>query len=89
LGKPAAHFRPLGPGPYAAVPCHLGSLLFPAPCITLGGLDVGAGQRVLRSDGTCIDGLFAAGRCAAGVTSRSYLSGLSRADCVFSGPHRR
>jgi len=74
-----------GPGPYAAVPCHLDSLLFPAPCITLGGLDVDAGQRVLRPDGTCIGGLYAAGRCAAGVTSRSYVSGLSLADCVFSG----
>jgi len=85
MGKPAELFRPLGPGPYAAVPCHLDSLLFPAPCITLGGLDVDAGQRVLRPDGTFIDGLFAAGRCAAGVTSRSYVSGLSLADCVFSG----
>ena len=85
MGKSAELIRPLGPGPYAAVPCHLDSLLFPAPCITLGGLDVDAGQRVLRSDGTCIDGLFAAGRCTAGVTSRSYVSGLSFADCVFSG----
>lgn len=85
MGKSAELFRPLGPGPYAAVPCHLDSLLFPAPCITLGGLDVDAGQRVLRSDGTCIDGLFTAGRCTAGVTSRSYVSGLSLADCVFSG----
>jgi 3-oxo-5alpha-steroid 4-dehydrogenase len=85
MGKPAALFLPLGPGPYAAVPCHLDSLLFPAPCITLGGLDVDDHQRVLRTDGTVIGGLYAAGRCAAGVTSRSYVSGLSLADCVFSG----
>jgi 3-oxo-5alpha-steroid 4-dehydrogenase len=85
MGKPAELFRPLGPGPFAAVPCHLDSLIFPAPCITLGGLDVDADQRVLRTDGTAIEGLYAAGRCAAGVASRSYVSGLSLADCVFSG----
>jgi 3-oxo-5alpha-steroid 4-dehydrogenase len=40
---------------------------------------------VRRADGTTILGLFAVGRCAAGVASRSYVSGLSLADCVFSG----
>ncbi len=72
--------------PFAAVPCHLGGVLFPAPCITLGGLDVdGATQQVRRDDGTAIAGLFAVGRSAAGIASRSYVSGLSLADCVFSG----
>jgi 3-oxo-5alpha-steroid 4-dehydrogenase len=85
MGKPAELFRPLGPGPWAAVPCHLDSLLFPAPCITLGGIDVDDDQRVRRPDGTSIGGLYAVGRCAAGVASRSYVSGLSLADCVFSG----
>jgi 3-oxo-5alpha-steroid 4-dehydrogenase len=32
-----------------------------------------------------VDGLYAAGRAAAGLCSRSYVSGLSLADCVFSG----
>jgi len=40
---------------------------------------------VLRPDGSPIDGLYAAGRTAAGLCSRSYVSGLSLADCVFSG----
>ena len=30
-------------------------------------------------------GLYAAGRSAVGLCSRSYVSGLSLADCVFSG----
>jgi len=85
MGKPAELVRPLGPGPWAAVPCHLDSLMFPAPCITLGGIDVDEDQRVRRPDGTTIAGLYAVGRCAAGVASRSYVSGLSLADCVFSG----
>lgn len=32
-----------------------------------------------------IRGLYAAGRTAAGICSNSYVSGLSPADCVFSG----
>ena len=54
--------------------------------LTLGGLvvapDTGA---VLRPDGTPVPGLYAAGRSAVGLCSRSYVSGLSIADCVFSG----
>ena len=58
----------------------------PAPVLTLGGLvvDHGTGQ-VLRQDGTAVAGLYAAGRSAVGLCSRSYVSGLSIADCVFSG----
>ena len=41
--------------------------------------------QVLRPDGSPVDGLYAAGRSAAGLCSRSYVSGLSLADCVFSG----
>ncbi len=86
LGKPGEHLQPLAHPPFAAVPCHLDGQLFPAPCITLGGLAVDPEtQRVQRTDGTEITGLYAVGRCAAGVASRSYVSGLSLADCVFSG----
>ena len=54
--------------------------------LTLGGLVVAedTGQ-VRRADGTLIPGLFAAGRTAVGLCSHSYVSGLSLADCVFSG----
>jgi 3-oxo-5alpha-steroid 4-dehydrogenase len=59
---------------------------YPCPMMTLGGLvvdeDSGA---VLRADGTAVDGLYAAGRTAVGVCSDSYVTGLSLADCVFSG----
>ena len=58
----------------------------PAPVLTLGGLVVTpeSGQ-VLRPDGRPVEGLYAAGRTAAGLCSRSYVSGLSLADCIFSG----
>ena len=85
MGKSADLVRPVVEPPFAAVPCHLDSVLFPAPNITLGGLDVDEDQRVRRSDGNVIPGLYAVGRCATGVASRSYVSGLSLADCVYSG----
>ena len=54
--------------------------------LTLGGLkvDEGTGQ-VLNADGAGVPGLYAAGRNAVGICSNSYVSGLSLADCVFSG----
>ncbi|GLZ28605.1 23S rRNA methyltransferase [Lentzea sp. NBRC 105346] len=53
----------------------------PTPILTLGGLvvDEDTGQVV------GVPGLYAAGRSAVGVCSESYVSGLSLADCVFSG----
>ncbi|MGH3734677.1 MAG: FAD-binding protein [Micromonosporaceae bacterium] len=61
-------------------------LAYPAPMLTLGGLrvDEQTGE-VLRPGDTPIDGLYAAGRSAVGICSHSYVSGLSLADCVFSG----
>lgn len=86
-GKPAQLVRPLSSPPYSLIDVsvrpRLGS---PAPMLTLGGLrvDEDSGQ-VLRGDGPGVPGLYAAGRTAAGLCSRSYISGLSLADCVFSG----
>jgi 3-oxo-5alpha-steroid 4-dehydrogenase len=91
-GGPDAHgkadelLRPLVRPPFYAVRCNLDSRLFPAPCITLGGL--GVDERtgaVVDAEGCSIEGLYAAGRAAAGVASRSYVSGLSLADCIHSG----
>lgn len=62
------------------------SPFFPIPGLTLGGLVVdGESGLVKREDDTVIEGLYAAGRNAVGVCSNSYLSGLSLADCIFSG----
>lgn len=87
VGKPAEFVRPLATPPYSLIDVSVRpSLLYPCPMLTLGGLvvdeDTGA---VLRGDGSPIVGLHAAGRTAVGLCSRSYISGLSLADCVFSG----
>ncbi|KAK2606347.1 hypothetical protein QQS21_003278 [Conoideocrella luteorostrata] len=56
------------------------------PALTLGGLEVdGATSMVLNEAGNAISGLYATGRNAVGICSRNYVSGLSLADCVFSG----
>jgi len=46
---------------------------------TLGGLAVDKRARVLREDGTAIDGLYAAGVDVGGVASGGYASGLAQA----------
>jgi 3-oxo-5alpha-steroid 4-dehydrogenase len=86
-GKAAALVRPLGQPPYSLIDCSIRpSRWFPAPMLTLGGLVVAEDTgRVRRADGTAVPGLYAAGRSAVGLCSRSYVSGLSLADCVFSG----
>ncbi len=86
-GKPLDQVRAQDQPPYSLIDCSVRPRLFyPAPVLTLGGLVVApeSGQ-VLRPDGSAIGGLYAAGRSAAGLCSRSYVSGLSLADCVFSG----
>ncbi len=86
-GKPPGARRAQDQPPYSLIDCSVRPRLFyPAPVLTLGGLVVApeSGQ-VLRPDGTPVAGLYAAGRTAAGLCSRSYVSGLSLADCIFSG----
>ena len=87
MGKTPDLVRALDRPPYSLIDCSIRpSQFYPAPVLTLGGLLVGpeTGQ-VLRSDGTAVAGLYAAGRSAVGLCSGSYVSGLSLADCVFSG----
>ena len=56
------------------------------PAFTLGGLRVDGNTGLLQNNGGgLIPGLYAAGRNAVGLCSNSYVSGLSLADCVFSG----
>jgi 3-oxo-5alpha-steroid 4-dehydrogenase len=86
-GKPADLACPQDRPPYSLIDFSIRPrLMSPAPVLTLGGLvvDQETGQ-VLRADGTAVPGLYAAGRSAVGLCSRSYVSGLSLADCVFSG----
>jgi 3-oxo-5alpha-steroid 4-dehydrogenase len=86
-GKAPELVRPLEHPPYSLIDCSIRHRMAqPAPMLTLGGLvvDEKSGQ-VRRADGSVLAGLYAAGRNAVGVCSNSYVSGLSLADCVFSG----
>lgn len=86
FGKHPDLVAPLRP-PFVLIDCSYGPRLgYPCPMLTLGGLvvDESTGQ-VLGADGTAVAGLYAAGRNAVGICSNSYVSGLSLADCVFSG----
>jgi len=86
LGKPKSQLERIEKGPFYAIDCSIDSKRFPCPTLTLGGLVVDEGTgNVKRSDGTIIQGLYAAGRSAVGICSRQYVSGLSIADCVYSG----
>jgi 3-oxo-5alpha-steroid 4-dehydrogenase len=86
LGKSDNAFVPQAAPPYYAIRCDSKTAGTKAPCLTLGGLVTNpASGQVLHEDGSPIGGLYAAGRNAVGVCSHSYVSGLSIADCVFSG----
>ena len=87
MGKAPEHCVPQVTAPFYAVDCSF-SATHGVPCtaMTLGGLSVDEETgEVLRADGTAIEGLYAAGRNAAGLCAEAYVSGLSIADCVFSG----
>jgi 3-oxo-5alpha-steroid 4-dehydrogenase len=86
-GKPAEFVRPLETPPYSLLDISIRpSTWYPCPMLTLGGLVVDERTGVvLRPDGAPVEGLYAAGRTAVGLCSNSYVSGLSLADCVFSG----
>ncbi len=85
-GKPHDIMQNMEVGPYYAMDVSLDSKLFPCPTLTLGGLRVNEESGLVQNeDGHNIKGLYAAGRTAIGIASNSYVSGLSLADCVFSG----
>lgn len=72
--------------PFHVIDVSLGARLLPCPVLTMGGLVVNeATGEVRRDSGAEIPGLYAAGRTAVGLPSHLYMSGLSIADCIFSG----
>ena len=84
--KPADYLQKIKKPPFYAIDCRIETMKFPSTCLTMGGLKVkGLTSQAVRADGSVIPGLYAAGRSAAGICSRSYVSGFSLADCIFSG----
>ena len=85
FGKAAEDVQELK-GPFYIMDISITSKLAPLTTLTLGGLKVNEDTgEVLNLEGTEIKGLYAAGRTAVGICSNIYVSGLSIADCVFSG----
>ena len=64
--KPNASLGPIEQGPFYAV------AMYPADVGTAGGLVTDEDGRVLRGDGSVIDGLYATGNSTASVMGRSY-----------------
>lgn len=83
--KSKEYLRPLQTPPYAALDCTTAGSIYGA--LTLGGLNTNARCEVLDCGGDPIQGLYAAGRNAAGLCreGRTYASGLSIADATFFG----
>jgi len=76
----------LATGPYYAVDASTDARLFPLSCMTVGGLLVDETTGAVKAlSGKPIPGLYAAGRNAVGICSNLYVSGLSFADCIYSG----
>lgn len=72
--------------PYTAIDISLGNQRYMCPSISLGGIvvDEATGQ-ALNSAGQLIPKLFAAGKNACGISAHRYVSGISIADCIYSG----
>lgn len=85
-GKSPYSRQVLDQGPFYACDISAGNPAYPMGGLTLGGLRVNEDSgAVLNQQGQAIAGLYAAGRAAVGIPSHLYISGLSLADCVFSG----
>ena len=79
LGKKARWLRPIG-SPVGAIDLRNATGGFP-----LGGLRTSLDAEVLHVSGEPIPGLYAAGRCTAGLAAWGYASGISLGDGSFYG----
>jgi len=84
--KQRSEMSPIAEPPFFAIDASVDSRFLPLSTMTVGGLRVDQDSGlVLGPDNKMIPGLYAAGRNAVGICSNLYVSGLSYADCVFSG----
>jgi len=86
MGKSDACRQAFGPGPYYAINLRHEMPISPITALSTGGLRVDEHSGgVLNESGQTVPGLYAAGRSAIGIPSNNYVSGLSLADCTWSG----
>ncbi|CAM4227720.1 3-oxo-5-alpha-steroid 4-dehydrogenase [Comamonas aquatilis] len=86
MGKSSDMRHEFKGGALFAIDISISQKMFPLAVLSLGGLQVNEDNgAVIDAQGRDIPGLYAAGRTAIGIASSRYVSGLSLADCVFSG----
>lgn len=83
--KAAEWLEPQDHGPWGAFDLTLGKALYAG--FTMGGLSTTLDGEVRRADGSVIDGLYAAGACAANIAqdAKGYASGLQLGDGSYFG----
>lgn len=86
LFKTGQDLAVLGEGQFYAIDASVDARMLPIACMTVGGLLVDERTGAVKGrEGGIVEGLYAAGRNAVGICSNLYVSGLSYADCVWSG----
>lgn len=86
FGRGNEYRRPIVQAPFHALNQSYNVKTNPVPGITLGGIAVDeTTNQALDGQGQPIAGLYAIGRSAVGICSENYVSGLSLADCIWSG----
>lgn len=86
MGKPKEFLQALTQGPFYALNVSYDYFFAPCASLTFGGLVVNETSGLVQNEnGSDIKGLYAVGRTAVGIPSKGYVSGLSIADCIFSG----
>ncbi len=83
--KAAEYLAPLDSPPYGAYDLTPGACFYSG--FTCGGLRVDHDGRVLREDGSAVDGAYAAGACASNIAvdGRGYASGTQLGEASFFG----
>ena len=92
LGKRKENLGIVGKGPYYAVNMSLRNKWSMSSGMPYGGLEVDEETgAIISEDGTPVPGLFGAGRCTVGMSSKITFSGLSLGDTVFrdAAPQKR
>ncbi len=86
LGKRKENLGTITKGPFYAINMSLHNKWNMSSGMPYGGLAVNEETgAIVGADGSPVPGLFGAGRCTVGMSSRTTFSGLSLGDTVFSG----
>jgi 3-oxo-5alpha-steroid 4-dehydrogenase len=83
FGKRPEWVVPLDEPPFGAYDLRVGATIYAG--FPLGGVATDADGRVVRTDGSTVDGLYAVGRVASSLARERYCSGISLGEGTFFG----